>query len=291
MARENSLEERSGRKPMTLKMKRKRIQKPKLSTLTRISFLPSLFTMLNLFLGYKALIYIIGAKQNLPMAIYYITASVIMDGFDGTIARLTKTESNFGVQLDSLVDGVTFGLVASMLAFKWGFQAGYTQIGSIVSFIYLSAGIIRLARYNVFKEAHAFPANIFIGMPIPTAALSICSAVLVFEQKQPQTKTGILVFSLYVIIISLLMISNIRYRTIKKIVFKNSLKTLILLAMIVGFLIIFPDTTIPILTFSYMLSPIFFFISGKFSNKRGKSIESPGSEKKTEPAPLNKYGA
>ena len=107
-------------------MKRKRIRKrSSISALTRISFLPSVFTMLNLFLGYQALIYIIGAKQNFKIAIYYITASVIMDGFDGTIARLTKTESNFGVQLDSLVDAVTFGLVTSMLAFEWGFQSGY----------------------------------------------------------------------------------------------------------------------------------------------------------------------
>ena len=140
-----------------------------------------------------------------------------MDGFDGTIARLTKTESNFGVQLDSLVDAVTFGLVTSMLAYQWGFQSGYPQIGSIVSFVFLSAGLIRLARFNVFKEAHAFPANIFIGMPIPTASMAICSIVLVFDDRPPQTRTGILLFSLYVILISLLMISNIKYKTIKKI--------------------------------------------------------------------------
>jgi len=90
-----------------------------------------------------------------------------MDGFDGTIARLTRTESNFGVQLDSLVDAVTFGLVASMLAFKWGFQAGYAQAGSIISFVFLSAGLIRLARFNVFKEAQVIPANIFIACPSP----------------------------------------------------------------------------------------------------------------------------
>lgn len=270
-----------------IKVKRKRIKKPKISALTRISFLPSLFTMLNLFLGYQALIYIIGAKQNFKTAIYYITASVIMDGFDGTIARLTNTESNFGVQLDSLVDAVTFGLVVSMLAFKWGFQSGYTQIGSIVSFVFLSAGLIRLARFNVFKEAQAFPANIFIGMPIPTAALAICSVVLLFGGKPPQTRTGILIFSLYVLLISLLMISNIKYRTVKKFVFKNSLKTLFLLALVVGCLVIFPDTTIPILTFSYMLSPLLFYLF----NRKPKSTEAAGGEKKAEPSLVNKNGA
>jgi len=269
------------------KVKRKRMHKPKISTLTRISFLPSLFTMLNLFLGYQALIYIIGSKQNFKIAIYYITASVIMDGFDGTIARLTHTESNFGVQLDSLVDAVTFGLVTSMLAFKWGFQSGYSQIGSIVSFVFLSAGLIRLARFNVFKEAQAFPSNIFIGIPIPTAALSVCSVVLVFGEKPPQSGMGILLFSLYVILISLLMISNVKYRTVKKFVLKNSLKTLFLLALIVGCLVIFPDTTIPILTASYMLSPLFFYLL----NRKPKSMEAAGGEKKAEPTQGTHSGA
>jgi len=229
----------------------------------RISFLPSVFTILNLFLGFQALLYIIGRKKNFKMAIYCLTASVIMDGFDGTIARLTKTESDFGAQLDSLVDAVTFGLVTSILAFHWGFQSGYTRIGSIVSFVFLSAGLIRLARYNILKEAKAFPANIFIGVPIPTASLTICSIVLIFGKTHPQTKTGILIFSLFVIMVSLLMISNVKYKTIKKIDLKNSLKALFLIAMIIACLVIFPDITIPILTFSYILSPIFFSIVAK----------------------------
>jgi len=259
-------------------MKKRRIKKVKLSSLTRISFLPSVFTLLNLFLGFQALLYIIGSKKNFKTAIYYLTASVIMDGFDGTIARLTKTESNFGVQLDSLVDAISFGLVTSILAFQWGFQSGYAQFGSIISFVFLSAGLIRLARFNVFKEAQAFPANIFIGVPIPTASMAICSIVLIFNETHPQTKMGILVFSLYVILISLLMISNIKYKTIKKIVLKNSLRTLFLLALIIACLVIFPDITIPILTFAYVLSPFFFYL---FSRKH-KIVEPASFEKQAE---------
>jgi CDP-diacylglycerol--serine O-phosphatidyltransferase len=210
-----------------------------------------------------------------------------MDGFDGTIARLTKTESNFGVQLDSLVDAVTFGLVASMLAFKWGFQSGFTQAGSIVSFIFLSAGLIRLARFNVFKEAQVIPANIFIGMPIPTAALAICSVVLILDGRPPLTGMGIFLFALYVILVSLLMISNIKYRTVKKLGSKHSLRTLFFLALIVSCLVIFPDPTIPILTFTYMLSPIFFYLY----SRRPKSVEALGGEKKTEPPHESKIGA
>ncbi len=123
-------------------------------------------------------------------------------------------------------------------------------------------------------------------MPIPTAALSVCSVVLVFGNKPPQTQAGILLFSLYVLLVSLLMISNVKYRTVKKFVFKNSLKTLFLLALIIGCLVIFPDTTIPILTFSYMLSPLLFH----WFNRKPKSAEA-GGEKKSEPAQGSKSGA
>jgi phosphatidylserine synthase len=144
--------------------------------------------------------------------------------------------------------------------------------------VFLSAGLIRLARFNVFKEAQAFPANIFIGVPIPTACMAICSIVLIFGETPPQTKIGILLFSLYVILISLLMISNIKYKTIKKIVLKNSLRALFLMALIIACLVIFPDITIPILTFSYLLSPLFFSI---FSRKH-KSSEPASFENTTE---------
>ncbi|MBN2398919.1 MAG: CDP-diacylglycerol--serine O-phosphatidyltransferase [Candidatus Aminicenantes bacterium] len=259
-------------------MKKKRIRKVNISSLTHISFLPSVFTMFNLFLGYQALIHIVGSKKNFKTAIYYLMASVIMDGFDGTIARLTKTESNFGVQLDSLVDAITFGLVTSMLAYQWGFQSGYTQIGKIVSFVYLSAGLIRLARFNVFKEAQAFPANVFIGMPIPTASMAVCSIVLLFNKTQPQSALGVFLFSLAVILISLLMISNIKYKTIKKIVLKNSLKALFLLASIIACLVIFPDITLPILTLAYTISPLLF----RLFSRRQKSVAQASSEKPAE---------
>jgi len=280
MAGENPREDGAGRRPPPKHMRKKRIKRPKLSALTNISFLPSLFTMLNLFLGFQALIHIVGPRQNFKLAIYYITASVIMDGFDGTIARLTKTESNFGVQLDSLVDAVTFGLVTSMLAFKWGFQSGYPQGGAIVSFVFLSAGLIRLARFNVYKEAQVMPANIFIGLPIPTASLAVCSVVLLLDGRPPLSQMAVILFSLYVLLVSLLMISNIKYRTVKKLAFKNSLRTLFLLALVVGCLIIFPDETIPVLTFTYMLSPVFFFLF----TRKSRGAEAAGIERKAEPS-------
>lgn len=231
----------------------------------RISFLPSIFTIISLFLGYLAIIQIF--RENFLLAVYLLTGSVILDGFDGTVARLTKTESNFGVQLDSLVDGVAFGVVVGIMTYIWGFKSEFPQIGTIFGFIFLASGIIRLARFNVLKEVNAFPSNIFIGLPIPFAALSICSIVLIF--KEPLTdKLNIYGFALYVILISFLMISNVKYRTVKKIKPKYALIILFCLAIFVALLINFPSYTIPIITTSYLISPLFFYICSKFRRKK-----------------------
>jgi len=248
-------------------LKKKRFKKVSVSKLTKFSFLPSVFTIFNLFLGYIALMQII--KHNFITACYLIILSVVMDGFDGTIARITRTESNFGMQLDSLVDAVTFGFVTSVLIFVWGFQTIQPQNGKILGFIFLSAGIIRLARFNVLKEADAFPSNTFIGLPIPVGAIAMLSVVLIL--KDPiQEQSYLILFSLYIILISFLMISNIKYRTMKKINTKHNLLILFIVAILVALAIMYPSYIIPIFTFVYIISPIFFYILKKLKKTRVK---------------------
>ena len=130
------------------KSPRRKINLPRL---TRISFLPSVFTMFNLFLGYIALNFV--TKGEFINACYYLIFATVVDSLDGTIARLTKTESNFGVQLDSLSDAVSFGLVPSVFMYLWAFKTLMPVSGIIISFIYLSAGIIRLAHHGKLNSS------------------------------------------------------------------------------------------------------------------------------------------
>lgn len=204
---------------------------------------------------------------------------MILDGFDGTIARLTKTESNFGMHLDSLVDAISFGLVVSVFIYIWGFQGMYSQIGKIVSFIYLSAGVIRLARFNIFTQVKAYPSHIFIGVPIPLAALSILSVILIFKEPL-EDKLAVILFSSYVIIISFLMISNIKYRTLKRINSKNSLLALFILAILVAFAIMYPSYTVPVISFLYISSPLLFYFSRK--KRKHKPLDENHSAPKRE---------
>ena len=242
-------------------IKKRRINLPKL---TRISFLPSVFTMFNLFLGYLALIYVY--KGEFLNASYFLIFSMILDSVDGTVARLTKTESNFGMQLDSLADAISFGLVTSYFIYVWGFESMLPDNGKIISFIFLSAGVIRLARFNVYKEADAFPSNVFIGLPIPFASMSIVSVYLLI-QKNFANITQAYIFAGFVIIVSILMISNIQYRTVKRIKSKFNLIFLLFIAIVASFAIMYRFLMIPIICFSYLISPVFFFIYDKFKKK------------------------
>lgn len=227
--------------------------------------MPSLFTLSSLFLGYLAVIQIF--KGNFINAVYLITGSVILDGFDGTVARLTKTESNFGVQLDSLVDAATFGVVTGFLIYVWGFQGEYSQAGKVVGFVFLMAGVIRLARYNVLKGAEAYVSNVFVGLPIPLGALSICSVVLLFEKPLVE-KYDVILFAIFVIMVAILMISNIKYRTMKRLSSKSNLVILFFLGVIIALLINFPIYTIPSISFLYLTSPLVFYFVDKFKKKK-----------------------
>jgi len=241
--------------------------------LIKVSFLPSIFTLLSLFIGFLALLQII--KGNYIKAIYFITGCVILDGFDGTVARLTKTESNFGLNLDSLVDAVAFGSVLSVMIYLWGFKNEFRQIGMVIAFIFLSAGVIRLARFNILKEIKDSAANVFVGLPIPLAALAVSSVVLIWK-KPLKEEIDVILFSLFVILIALLMVSNIKYRTLKKLDSRYNLLILLMLAIMVAILINFPTTTIPVLTSLYLISPIIFFFIGKFKKEKRFSSADTG---------------
>ncbi len=249
------------------KYRKKRFKKVDVSKLTRFSFLPSIFTLFNLLLGYLAFVQIL--NHQFLNACYFIAVSVIMDGFDGTVARLTKTESNFGVQLDSLVDAATFGFVTSIMVYVWGFQGIEPQSGKIIGFVFLSAGIIRLARFNVMKEVGVGNSNVFTGLPIPFASLAVLSVIILFENAL-KDKFHAILFGIYVVVVAVLMISNVKYRTIKKIQPKNGLPILFVLAIMVAMCIILPRKVIPVISIGYLVSPLFFMVINAFSSKKRK---------------------
>ncbi|MFA6235058.1 MAG: CDP-diacylglycerol--serine O-phosphatidyltransferase [Bacteroidota bacterium] len=177
------------------------------------SIVPNLFTVLNLFFGFLSII--AAAHEQFTAALWYIVLSAICDSLDGLMARLTKSSSEFGVELDSLADVVGFGVAPSFLVYalvlhSWG------TLGLLISAAPLVMGALRLARFNV--QLVGFSKDHFTGMPIPLSALTIAAFVLFFSPDSIQAKE-ILQYALMFITAScgLLMISTVRYPVVPKI--------------------------------------------------------------------------
>jgi CDP-diacylglycerol--serine O-phosphatidyltransferase len=174
--------------------------------------LPNLFTVSSIFCGFYALALCAGERPGR----YYqaglaILFAIFFDAFDGREARLTKTQSEFGMQLDSLADVVSFGAAPALLLYKWTLEPlGFW--GLFVAAAYVSCGALRLARFNLLANRHA-SSQFFIGLPIPVAAGAVIAVVIahgVTDAALPPIPMMILTLAL-----SYLMVSNIRYRTFK----------------------------------------------------------------------------
>jgi CDP-diacylglycerol---serine O-phosphatidyltransferase len=175
-----------------------------------IAILPSLFTTGNLFLGFWAMVRTMHAQY--AEAAPLIGWAIVLDLLDGRIARLTGTTSEFGGELDSLADVISFGVAPALLAYSWGFGA-VPRVGWLAAFLFVVCGALRLARFNV--QRHAVDGRYFVGLPIPAAAAQVAAWVYVFPQ--PLSGRGQAAAALALVVtISFLMVSTFRYHSFKQ---------------------------------------------------------------------------
>lgn len=203
--------------------------------------LPSLFTTANMAAGFYAILEVLHANAStfwhLDNAAKAIGFAVLFDGLDGRVARMTGTSSDFGKELDSLADVITFGVAPAMLAWTWGFHLmspvaltdwniKLTQLGAIASFLFLMAGASRLARFNITSNPQ--PSNpgrpgkkYFVGMPIPAGA-GVIAAVVHFQAGLPLDSwyTAITWLAM-VAAVGYLMVSTWRFYSFKDIDFSS----------------------------------------------------------------------
>jgi CDP-diacylglycerol--serine O-phosphatidyltransferase len=171
------------------------------------SIIPNLFTAMNMFCGFLSII--TASNGNYNYAAWLIIIAAVFDALDGLVARLTKSSSELGVELDSLSDIVSFGCAPSFLLYSTYFYQ-FDNVGIILSSLPLITGGFRLARFNV--QLVGFEKSFFLGLPIPTAALTITSFVIAFYHNGYAKPYSDMIIPM-VIIVSYLMISNIRYET------------------------------------------------------------------------------
>jgi CDP-diacylglycerol--serine O-phosphatidyltransferase len=207
--------------------------------------LPTLFTAGNIFLGFLSILRSFngammaaagvagaaGASEHFSIAAKAIGAAVFLDGLDGRIARMTNTTSDFGREMDSLADVVSFGIAPAVLAFAWGVQFVDTSIaegirshlfraGYFIAFLFLLCGAARLARFNVQKNP--IPKNpgkphrkYFVGLPIPAAAGMVCAVVFAFDGRPLAWWPLSVAWLALLLLLGFLMVCTWRYYSFK----------------------------------------------------------------------------
>lgn len=179
------------------------------------SIIPNLFTAINMFCGFLSILN--ASEGNFNYAAWLIFIAAIFDALDGMVARLTNSSSELGVELDSLSDIVSFGAAPAFLLYKTYFYSMGTW-GIIISALPLIAGGFRLARFNI--QLVGFSKSFFLGLPIPSSALTISSFVLAFYNDEFPKPISDFITPL-ILVLSFLMVSNIRYETLPKISLKS----------------------------------------------------------------------
>lgn len=199
--------------------------------------LPNLFTLSSVFSGFFAIALCAGspAIDGLYQAAIAICFAFFFDLADGRVARLTRTQSDLGMQLDSLADVVSFGVAPALLVYKWGLTQ-FGLWGVFIAFLFCAAGALRLARFNVLAMRHdpAKPGKFIVGLPVPMAAAVLVSIVVLNKQLGGSFVTaGQASLVLLVVVLSYLMVSRIRFRSFKDLKFTR--RTLIGLVFILLF--------------------------------------------------------
>ena len=207
------------------------------------SVYPNLVTVINIFFGFYSVIN--AFKGDYLLAFWCIIAGAIADALDGKVARYVNGASEFGIQYDSLADMVTFGFAPSALVYNVLGQSDNAFILAI-SFFPLLFGGIRLARFNA--NLVGFDKDSFIGLPIPSAAISIASLIPLSDYMlkkewidSPLWNSQFEVFVISVVLCSVLMVTRIPYHTLPNFTFKQGKENLIKLII---FAVFFPLTLI-----------------------------------------------
>src|SRR3984957_13346978 len=251
--------------------------------------LPSLFTTANIAAGFYAILQTVhgapGEAWHMDFAAKAIGFAVLFDGLDGRIARMTHTASDFGRELDSLADVITFGVAPALLAWMWGFhllpdsispdlRLRIKDLGSIASFAFLIAGASRLARFNIAKNPQ--PSNpgrpgkkYFVGMPIPAGA-GVIAAVVHYAAGEPVTSWWTAMsWLMMVVVVGYLMVSTWRFYSFKDIDFgsRKPFRLIVIFGVVGASIFFFSRPVLFAIAILYMASGILWRVQWIFRRK------------------------
>jgi CDP-diacylglycerol--serine O-phosphatidyltransferase len=236
-----------------------------------IYVLPNLLTTANLFCGFYAIIAAI--QSHFLKAAIAIMLAAIFDALDGKIARVTRTESKFGLEYDSLSDAISFGVAPGVLVYLWALQP-FGRLGWLAALIFVACGTLRLARFNV--QAHVMRSDYFKGLPIPAAAFMIAATVLLHHRLGGTGTTNHVTILIMIYMLSCLMVSTLKYYSFKHTGLFKKMKFNMLVVVVMLFILIAAEPAIA--CFLIMLS---YVISGPFTTlwlRKKRQGEAAASE-------------
>lgn len=207
---------------------------------------PSMFTVLNLALGIVAIILVLNEVPVFPdidnanLASIIIIVAMLMDGIDGRVARALNVQSEFGKELDSLSDVISFGVAPAFIMYVVAYGEVNAAMAWITTAVFPICGALRLARFNVIAGIPGY----FIGLPIPAAGVILCTLALFHQELSPYILVGAS------LLLSYLMISKVKYPSFKKVRLTKKAALLTL-----GFVAL---ATIIVILFPYYLSRLIF---------------------------------
>jgi len=211
-----------------------------------IYLLPNLFTTAGLFAGFYAIVAAIrGDFESAAVAIFI---AMIMDGLDGSIARMTNTQSDFGAEYDSLADMVSFGLAPALVVFQWSLL-DMGKFGWMVAFVYAACGALRLARFNT--QIGVEDKRYFQGLPSPAAAACVAGWVWAGTSNgvSPELMTAIALPLTF--ICGILMVSTVRYHSFKGLDLHGKVPFVVMLVLVLVFALVASDP--PLILFAGFL--------------------------------------
>ena len=248
-------------------MRKRRKRKKKDGMKKGIYVLPNLFTTVSLLSGFYAIISVLDG--NFQYAACAILVSLLFDGLDGRIARLTGSTSRFGVEYDSLSDLVAFGIAPGLLVFSWALVP-FGRFGWLAAFLYVACGALRLARFNV--QTTDAKSDKFNGLPIPAAASLIASTVLFFYYLGYDEDTKHITVLVMIYMLSFLMVSSVKYNSFKDLglLKRRHFSFLVTLVLVLMLIVAKPQIMLFTLFLSYALSgpvTMIFYRKRKASEK------------------------
>lgn len=228
-----------------------------------IFLLPNLITTASLFAGFYSIIASVQEKYHI--AAIAILVSLVFDGLDGRIARMTNTTSKFGAEYDSLSDLIAFGVAPALLAYGWAMSSD-GKLGWMAGFLFVACGALRLARFNI--QIGIIDSKVFNGLPIPAAASVIATAVIFFYFIGGEGKFHNPYITCSVIILALLMVSNIKYYSFKGMNLRSRVPFTFILIVVGIFLVIYykPEIMAFVVMLGYAISgPVWW--AARFAKK------------------------